>query len=76
LWGSRHVGLYVYRRDFLLKFARLRPTALEQIESLEQLRALVYGYRIFVVAADEWSVEVDTPEDLAKAENYLKHHGN
>lgn len=76
LWGSRHIGLYVYRRDFLLKFARLRPTALEQIESLEQLRALAYGHRIFVAAADEWSVEVDTPEDLAKAENYLKHHGN
>jgi 3-deoxy-manno-octulosonate cytidylyltransferase (CMP-KDO synthetase) len=76
LWGSRHVGLYVYRRDFLLKFARLRPTPLEQIESLEQLRALAYGHRIFVAAADEWSVEVDTPEDLARAENYLQHHGN
>jgi 3-deoxy-manno-octulosonate cytidylyltransferase (CMP-KDO synthetase) len=64
LWGNRHIGLYVYRRDFLLKFARLRPTALEQIESLEQLRALVYGHRIFVAAVDERSVEVDTPEDL------------
>ncbi len=74
LWGSRHVGLYVYRRDFLLKFARLRPTALEQIESLEQLRALAYGHRIFVATADERSVEVDTPEDLARAENYLKQH--
>jgi 3-deoxy-manno-octulosonate cytidylyltransferase (CMP-KDO synthetase) len=71
LWGHRHIGLYVYRRDFLMNFARLRPTALEQIESLEQLRALVYGHRIFVVAVDERSVEVDTPEDLAKAENYL-----
>ena len=40
LWGYRHLGLYVYRRDFLLKFARLRPTPLEQIESLEQLRAV------------------------------------
>ena len=50
LWGYRHLGLYVYRRDFLLKFARLRPTALEQIESLEQLRALENGYRIFVAA--------------------------
>ena len=48
LWGYRHLGLYVYRRDFLLKFARLRPTALEQIESLEQLRALENGYRIYV----------------------------
>jgi 3-deoxy-manno-octulosonate cytidylyltransferase (CMP-KDO synthetase) len=71
LWGRRHIGLYVYRRDFLMKFARLRPTALEQIESLEQLRALAYGHRIFVTAVDERSIEVDTPEDLARAENYL-----
>jgi 3-deoxy-manno-octulosonate cytidylyltransferase (CMP-KDO synthetase) len=76
LWGHRHIGLYVYRRDFLLKFARLRPTALEQIESLEQLRALVYGHRIFVAAVDERSMEVDTLADLAKAENYLRQHRN
>jgi 3-deoxy-manno-octulosonate cytidylyltransferase (CMP-KDO synthetase) len=76
LWGNRHVGLYVYRRDFLLKFARLRPTALEQIESLEQLRALAYGHRIFVATVDERSVEVDTPEDLARAENYLQQDRN
>jgi 3-deoxy-manno-octulosonate cytidylyltransferase (CMP-KDO synthetase) len=72
IWGHRHVGLYVYRRDFLLKFARLRPTLLEQAESLEQLRALVYGHRIFVADVDEHSVEVDTPEDLVKAEEYLR----
>jgi 3-deoxy-manno-octulosonate cytidylyltransferase (CMP-KDO synthetase) len=76
LWGNRHIGLYVYRRDFLLKFARLRPTALEQIESLEQLRALAYGHRIFVAAVDERSVEVDTPEDLVRAENYLRQQRN
>ena len=76
LWGHRHIGLYVYRRDFLLKFARLRPTALEQIESLEQLRALAYGHRILVATVDERSVEVDTPADLAKAENYLRQHRN
>jgi 3-deoxy-manno-octulosonate cytidylyltransferase (CMP-KDO synthetase) len=70
------LGLYVYRRDFLLKFARLRPTALEQIESLEQLRALAYGYRIFVANVDERSVEVDTPEDLAKAEEFLRRTEN
>ncbi len=75
-WGFRHLGLYVYRRDFLLKFARLRPTALEQIESLEQLRALAYGYRIFVANVDERSVEVDTPEDLAKAEEFLRRTEN
>jgi 3-deoxy-manno-octulosonate cytidylyltransferase (CMP-KDO synthetase) len=72
LWGFRHLGLYVYRRDFLLKFARLRPTALEQIESLEQLRALAYGYRIFVATVDDHSVEVDTAEDLAKAEAFWR----
>ena len=76
LWGFRHLGLYVYRRDFLLKFARLRPTALEQIESLEQLRALAYGYRIFVASVDDRSVEVDTPEDLARAEEFLRRTGN
>jgi 3-deoxy-manno-octulosonate cytidylyltransferase (CMP-KDO synthetase) len=76
IWGHRHLGLYVYRRDFLIKFARLRPTALEQIESLEQLRALAYGHRIFVAPVDERSVEVDTPEDLAKAENYFKQYQN
>jgi 3-deoxy-manno-octulosonate cytidylyltransferase (CMP-KDO synthetase) len=76
IWGHRHVGLYVYRRDFLMKFARLRPTALEQIESLEQLRALAYGHRIFVAVVDERSVEVDTPEDLTRAENYLKRYQN
>ncbi len=68
LWGFRHLGLYVYRRDFLLKFARLRPTALERIESLEQLRALENGYQIYVAQVDERSIEVDTPADLRKAD--------
>ena len=76
IWGHRHLGLYVYRRDFLLKFARLRPTLLEQTESLEQLRALAYGHRIFVADVDDPSIEVDTPEDLAKAEDYFRQHGN
>ena len=62
--------LYVYRRDFLLKFARLRPTALERIESLEQLRALENGYRIYVAEVDERSIEVDTPADLRNAARY------
>ncbi|MBM4263299.1 MAG: 3-deoxy-manno-octulosonate cytidylyltransferase [Deltaproteobacteria bacterium] len=72
LWGYRHLGLYVYRREFLLKFARLRPTPLEQIESLEQLRAMAHGYRIHVAQVDERSVEVDTAEDLKRAEEYLR----
>lgn len=72
LWGYRHLGLYVYRRDFLFKFAGLKPTALERVESLEQLRALQNGYRIYVAKVDERSVEVDTRADLKKAERYLK----
>ncbi len=76
LWGYRHLGLYVYRRDFLLKFARLRPTALERIESLEQLRALENGYRVFVAEVDEPTVEVDTPQDLRRAANFLKRYSN
>lgn len=76
LWGYRHLGLYVYRREFLLTFARLRPTALEQIESLEQLRALQNGYQIYVAEVDERSVEVDTLADLKKAERYLKRQLN
>jgi len=72
LWGYRHLGLYVYRRDFLLKFAGLRPTPLERIESLEQLRALQNGYPIYVAEVDEHPIEVDTPADLKKAEHYLK----
>jgi len=72
LWGHRHLGLYVFRRDFLLRFARLRPTVLEQIESLEQLRALQNGYPIYVAEVDEPSIEVDTIADLREAERYLQ----
>jgi 3-deoxy-manno-octulosonate cytidylyltransferase (CMP-KDO synthetase) len=63
----RHIGVYGYRREFLLKFASLKAGVLEQIERLEQLRALEHGYRIRVVASVAPSLEVDTPEDLARA---------
>jgi 3-deoxy-manno-octulosonate cytidylyltransferase (CMP-KDO synthetase) len=72
LWGFRHLGLYVYRRDFLLEFARLRPTALERIESLEQLRALENGYQIYVAQVEERSIEVNTAADLREAARYLR----
>jgi len=62
----KHVGLYVYRRDFLLAFSRMEPTPLEQTESLEQLRVLENGYPIYVVETPYSSQGVDTPEDLAK----------
>jgi 3-deoxy-manno-octulosonate cytidylyltransferase (CMP-KDO synthetase) len=60
----KHIGIYAYRRDFLLKFAALPPTPLEKTESLEQLRALEHGYRIKVLKTEFASVGVDTPEDL------------
>lgn len=62
----KHVGIYAYRRDFLLKYAALEPTRLERAESLEQLRALENGYRIKVLESDFQGVGVDTPEDLAR----------
>jgi 3-deoxy-manno-octulosonate cytidylyltransferase (CMP-KDO synthetase) len=62
----KHVGLYVYRRDFLLKFSLLPPTFLEKSEMLEQLRALENGYRIKVVETSHESIGVDTPADLEK----------
>jgi 3-deoxy-manno-octulosonate cytidylyltransferase (CMP-KDO synthetase) len=63
----RHIGVYGYRRDFLLKFAELKPGVLEQLEKLEQLRAMERGYRIRVVPSVAPSLEVDTPDDLARA---------
>jgi 3-deoxy-D-manno-octulosonate cytidylyltransferase len=63
----RHIGVYAYRRDFLMTFASLEPGVLERIERLEQLRALERGFRIRVVASVAPSLEVDTPEDLARA---------
>jgi 3-deoxy-manno-octulosonate cytidylyltransferase (CMP-KDO synthetase) len=67
----RHVGLYVYRRDFLLMLATLPRTPLERIESLEQLRALEHGYRIRVVETAYESVSVDTPEDLERVRRLM-----
>lgn len=71
----KHLGLYAYRRDFLLKYARLAPTPLESAESLEQLRALEHGYRIKVIKTDFQSVGVDTPEDLALVNKLLRDKG-
>ena len=60
----KHVGVYAYKRDFLLKYAKMQPTMLEQVESLEQLRALENGYKIKVLESDFQGVGVDTQEDL------------
>jgi 3-deoxy-manno-octulosonate cytidylyltransferase (CMP-KDO synthetase) len=63
---AKHTGLYVYRREFLLAFTRLAPTKLEEVEALEQLRAIENGYKIKVVRVDHRSIGVDTPEDLER----------
>ena len=62
----KHIGLYAYRRAFLLEFAVLPQTPLERAESLEQLRALEHGIAIRVVETPYESVEIDTPEDLER----------
>jgi 3-deoxy-manno-octulosonate cytidylyltransferase (CMP-KDO synthetase) len=66
-----HIGLYAYRRAFLLQFAALPQTPLERIESLEQLRALEHGFRIRTVTTRDRSVGVDTPNDLERARDLL-----
>lgn len=60
----QHIGLYVYRRDFLLSFAAMQQTPLEKLEKLEQLRALELGYPIAVVNTEYEGRGVDVPEDL------------
>ena len=62
----KHIGLYVYRRDFLLRYSGLPMGPLEQTEQLEQLRAIENGFRIRVVETDYESFGVDTAEDLER----------
>jgi 3-deoxy-manno-octulosonate cytidylyltransferase (CMP-KDO synthetase) len=63
----RHIGLYVYRREFLLHYTTLPQTPLEQAEKLEQLRILEHGYPIRVAVTTHHSIAVDTPADLERA---------
>jgi len=73
----QHVGLYAYRREFLLAFVKLAPTDLERAESLEQLRALENGFAIRVATIEgSWrSVPVDVPGDIALVEALLRKTG-
>jgi 3-deoxy-manno-octulosonate cytidylyltransferase (CMP-KDO synthetase) len=65
------IGLYAYRRKFLLKLSKMKPTPLEKLEKLEQLRALENGYKIKVIAVDYEPIGVDTPEDIQKVVAFL-----
>jgi 3-deoxy-manno-octulosonate cytidylyltransferase (CMP-KDO synthetase) len=62
----KHVGIYAYRADALRRFSSLSPTSLERAESLEQLRALEHGMRVYVVVGEHDSVGVDTLDDLER----------
>ena len=68
----RHLGLYVYRREFLLRLATLEQTPLELAEGLEQLRVLEHGYRIRTVETTVDTVGVDTPEDLERVRRLVE----
>jgi 3-deoxy-manno-octulosonate cytidylyltransferase (CMP-KDO synthetase) len=74
-WGEgalyHHIGLYAYRRDALKRFVSMPPSALEQREKLEQLRALEAGMRIDVEIVESVPLGVDTPEDLERARELL-----
>ena len=67
----RHLGLYAYKADFLSAFSSLKPGLLEQVEKLEQLRAMEHGYRINVGITDQATIGIDTPEDIADFEACL-----
>ncbi len=67
----KHLGFYAYRKGFLLTFVALPEGEWERFEKLEQLRALEYGYRIKVVLTRHDSIEVDTPEDLKRVEEFI-----
>ena len=71
----KHIGIYAYRRDFLLTYASLPPTPLEKTESLEQLRALEHGYRIKVLLTNFTSIGIDTPEDLELVNRIVTQEG-
>ena len=71
----RHIGLYVYRRDFLLQLTGLPQSVLEKAESLEQLRALEYGFCIHVAETGYEPISVDVPEDIVKVEHALRQQG-
>jgi len=66
----KHIGLYAYRKNFLLQYKDWPKSVLETTEQLEQLRVLEKGYRIKTVVTTMESVSVDTPEDLRKAEQW------
>lgn len=67
-----HIGLYAYKRDFLLKYRKLTHTPLEKAELLEQLRAIEHGYKIRVCLTEDRTLEINTPEEFERAQKFLE----
>ena len=70
--GFKHIGIYIYRKDFLMKLVKLEPSPLEKQERLEQLRVLENGYRIKLISTDYDSPGVDTPADLKQVRERIE----
>jgi len=70
----KHIGVYAYRKDFLLNLSSLKPGKLEQVENLEQLRVLEQGYKIRTVITDYHAQSVDTSEDLIEINKFILDH--
>ena len=67
----KHLGIYAYRKHFLLKYTKMSQTYLEKIEKLEQLRALEHGYRIKMAETEFDSISIDTQADLRRIRKFL-----
>ena len=67
----KHIGIYAYRRDFLLQYAAMEQTPAEKVESLEQLRVLENGYKIKVIKTHHQFIGIDTPDDLEHIRRYF-----
>jgi 3-deoxy-manno-octulosonate cytidylyltransferase (CMP-KDO synthetase) len=67
----KHIGIYSYRRDILLRLTGMKPSALEEIEKLEQLRAIENGIKIKVKETSWETAGIDTPRDLERVERWL-----
>lgn len=66
-----HMGLYAFRRDFLMLYKTLPQTQLEKVECLEQLRVIEHGYKIRVCFTQEKTLEINTPEEYAQAQHFV-----
>ena len=72
----QHIGLYAFRKPFLLKFAKMKPTPLELIEGIEFLRLIEHGYKVRAVLVEHRSIGVDTLSDLIEVEKIMKRNQN